>query len=230
MDVAYANVESRLMKDLCLNWYNSDDKNLNFHLLHDSPLYSILCPFSIMMIKYRCVIFRKILENCQNEHKCKFNGVITQQQFVDEVWECCINKCYTILTTCFDGSASVPELDELLFQGKESRQVIDHDEIQFNLKALRNGLQHSFPDKPPPVPLDVQWVIGVSNKIESFRFSKDCCKIAHDLLQLKDQLNDEGNHELLQNLAKKVCTLCIFLCISFYTFTEQLEVSIEGHK
>ena len=214
MDVTYASDESRLMKKLCLNWYESEDKNLNFQLLHDSSLYCILCPFSTMMIEYRCVIFRKILENCQNEHKCKFTGVITHQQFVDEVWGCCIKKCYTLLTTCVDGSASTLELDEL-FQDKQFGYVLDHDEIQLNLKALCDGLQHSFPDKPPPVPLDDQWVIGVSNKIESFRFSKNCCKIARDLLQLKEELNDEGNHELLQNLAQKVCTLCIFCVFCF---------------
>ena len=207
MDVTYANDESRLMKDLCLNWYNNDDKNLIFQLLHGSPLYSILCSFSIMMIEYRCVIFHKILENCQNEHKWKFNGVITQQQFVNEVWDCCIEKCYILLTTCFDGSASVLELDELLFQDKQFGYVLDHDEIQLKLKALRDGLQHSFPDQPPPVPLDDQWVIGVSKKIESFRFSKDCCKIktANYFLRLKNSLHYEGRYKFLEDLAEGVC-------------------------
>ena len=143
------------MKELCLNWYESEDKNLNFQLLHDSPLYCILCPFSTMMIEYRRIIFQKILKNCQNERKSKFTGVITQQQFVNEVWVCCINKCYTLLTTCVDGSASALELDEL-FQDKQFRDVLDHDQRQSNLKALRDGLQHSFPDQPPPVPLSDQ--------------------------------------------------------------------------
>ena len=200
------------MKELCLNWYESEDKNLKFQLLHGYPLYCILCPFSTMMIEYQCVIFRKILENCQNEHKHKSTGVITQQQFVEEVWKGCINKCYTLLATCVDGSASALELDEL-FQNKQFGCVLDHDEIQLNLKTLRDGLQLSFCDRPPPAPPDDKWALDVSKKIESFRFSKDCCKIAHDLLQLKDQLNDEGNRERLQDLAKKVCTLCIFCFI-----------------
>ena len=204
------------MKEICLNWNESKDKNLIFQLLHDSPLYCILHPFSIMMTECRCVIFRKILENCQNEHKHKFTGVITQQQFVDEVWKGCINKCYTLLTTCVDGSASALELDEL-FPDKQFGHVLNYDEIQFNLEALHDDLQLSFPDRPLPAPPDDKWALGVSEKIKSFRFSKDCCKIAHDLLQLKDQLNDEGNHELLQNLAKKVCT-STSLCIVLYTF------------
>ena len=145
-----------------------------------------------------------VLGDCYNGYKRRVPGIITQQQFVNEVWGCCINKCYTLLSTCVDGSAFAHELDEL-FKNKQFGYDIDKRGIQSNLKALHDGLQLSFPDRPPPVPPDNKWAVNVSEKVESFRFSKNCCEIANDLLKLKSYLQYEYEYELLQDIAKEVC-------------------------
>ena len=191
------------MNELCLNWCESA-KDLKFRLLNKSPFYEILHPFSIMTIKCRCIIFQMVLGDCYNGYKRRVPGIITQQQFVNEVWGCCINKCYTLLSTCVDGSAFAHELDEL-FKNKQFGYDIDKRGIQSNLKALHDGLQLSFPNRPPPVPPDNKWAVDVSEKVESFRFSKNCCEIANDLLKLKSYLQYEYEYELLQDIAKEVC-------------------------
>ena len=188
------------MNELFLNWYESKDEKHVFQLLHESPLYNILHPFLIMTTKHRCVTFLKILESFCSEQKKRVSGLITQQQFVEEVWKGCINKCYTLLATCVDGSASALELDEL-FQDKQIGQVIERQEIQFNLIAIHNGLTLSFPDRRPPVPPNDQWV-GVSNKIVSFHSPH---KTANYFLRLKNYLHDEGRYKFLEDLAKGVC-------------------------
>ena len=192
--------KSKQMNELFFNWYESKNEKQTFQLLHESPLCNILHPFLIMTTKHRSVTFLKILESFCNEQKKRDSGVITQQQFVEEVWKGCINKCYTLLTACVNGSGSALELNEL-FQDKQTGQVIEHQEIQFNLIAIHNGLTLSYPDRRPPVPPNDQW-IGVSNKIVSFHFPH---KTANYFLKLKNYLHDEGRYKHLEDLAEGVC-------------------------
>ena len=217
--------ESRLMNELCLNWYESTSEELLFKLLEDSPFYHILRPLSIMTIKHRSVLFQKILEECYNEQKKRILGLITQQQFIDEVWKDCINKCYTLLASCVDGSAIVHELDEL-FKSKQFGYVIGKDEIELNLKFLCDSLKLSFPGKPPSVPSNDKWAVDVSNKINSFRFSKKCRKIANDLLTLKNYLHDEDQYKILEDLSKEeVCMQSPFIfCLRYFIFNRKSKI------
>lgn len=209
-DVVETGSESRLMKELCLNWYESKNEDLLFQLLKDSPFYHILSPLSIMTMKHRSVLFQKILEECYDQQKKRILVLITQQQFIKEVWKDCINKCYILLASCVDGSAFVHELDEL-FKNKQFGYILGTEEIQLNLRVLHDGLMLSFPDQPPSVPSNDEWTKDVSKKINSFRFSKKCRKIANDLLKLKNFLHDKDQYKILEDLSKEVC-----MHLSFY--------------
>ena len=200
------------MNELCLNWNESRSEDLLFKLLKDSPFYHILHPLSIIIMKHRSVLFQKILEECYDEQKKRILGLITPEQFIDEVWKDCINKCYTLLASCVDGTAFVHELDEL-FKSKQFEYVFGNEEIQLSLRILRDDLALSFPNQPPSVPSNDKWTKDVSKKINSFRFSKNCRKIANDLLKLKNFLHDEDQYKILEDLSKEVCMQSSFICL-----------------
>ena len=196
------------MNELCLNWHESTSEQVSFQLLKDFPFDDILRPHSIMMMEHKSVLFQTILDKRYDEQKRRVHGLITQQQFIEEVWMGCIDKCYTLLAACVDGSAFVHELDELF---KQFKYVLGNDEIQLNLRVLRDGLTQSFPDRPLSVPSNNKWAVDVSKKINSFRFSKNCRKIANDLLKLKNLLHDEDQYKILEDLSKEVCMQSSFI-------------------
>ena len=181
------------MNVLCLDWAEKGELFVVCSALGpDSQLYSILKPFTIM---HKSEVFRRQW-NCRKD-QVKDNTSLSHKDFVEKVWRPSINECYCLLKDCVNGSAVVADVISVLHNP-------DKAEVKRNLVVLRDCLIECFPSKPPPAPMNDEWIAKICESIEHYQKACHCNAIAVNLLKLQSCLKFTGNYKRLSDFAKMV--------------------------
>ena len=194
-------ISSLHMNELCVNWQTKRNifvRGKSFGLA--SPFYPILMPFAALD---KCKLFNRIWrQHCDkiyNEH-----SLVTQQQFIEEVWNVSIHESLNFIGACIDGSAFIAQLEKLF-------DNLSQDELKRELEKLYASLTklqlHLFHETVFELPEDNSWVVDVVRKFESYILSKRCEDSAKVYLKLKERLKLQGSFDSLESIAKKVITI-----------------------
>ena len=217
------------MNLLCLDWQGEATK---FVFCEDlgiaSPFYPILKHFAMLAKKYRSDVFerkwKKHKINLEEQMKSQDKQLVTQQDFLEQVWKKTLIDCHTLLASCVKGSAVVAEV-----VNESGFQNLEKIEIKRNLLALQKGLMECFPVN---VPKGEIWADNICRQIEYYQLachgSEAAChgsEAACHLVKLQACLKRKGKHKLIADFAAKVCFhVVVTLPISYFNkciFTEE---------